>query len=119
MEKKITDAITRIKVISELFNVTPYALAKQIGLKRPDVLYNILDGKTKHISGELALKIHAVYSTLNFNWLLTGEGKMIDLNNNDGGEVTKDKAIIELNKKWVELDTRVKKIEKIIKEYKI
>lgn len=120
MEEKKTNPYYRIEAILALFDITAYALAKQIGLNRPDSLYNIRDGRIKNITGELALKIQSVYTSLNLNWILTGEGKMIDINHDDNDEVSKskEKAIIQMNKKLVELMRRVQELEKIIKNTK-
>lgn len=52
-------------------------LAKSIGLKRSQGLYDIRDGKIKRISIDLAEKITGFIPELNRVWILTGEGEMI------------------------------------------
>lgn len=85
----------RIQAILDLFGLTAYSLAMKIGINRPDVFYNIRDGKTKNISSELALKIQSVYTSLNLNWILTGEGEMIEGANNEYSSEEKEKKPIE------------------------
>lgn len=52
-------------------------LAKTIGVTKQR-MYQILDGKTKKVSLDLANKICAVYPEINKSYLLKGEGEMLN-----------------------------------------
>lgn len=62
-----------------------HSLAKTIGLKRSQNLYDIENGKVKKISPELSEKIIIAFPEINRSWLLTGEGTML-INNNQATE---------------------------------
>lgn len=53
------------------------AFSEQIGLDRPQAIYDIQKGKTRNISHEMADKILAAFPLLSRQWLLTGEGSII------------------------------------------
>ena len=53
------------------------ALAKDLGLTTPQMLYDIKSGKVAGFSTRLANKILLVYPEVNQTWLLTGEGEML------------------------------------------
>lgn len=52
--------------------------AEKIGLDRPQAIYDIIKGKTKNISPNMAVKILSVFPEINRTWLLTGEGEMLN-----------------------------------------
>ena len=58
------------------------SLAGRIGLSTPQRIYDILKGKTKRISPELANKIISSFPEINQTWLLTGVGNMLCTTNN-------------------------------------
>jgi phage repressor protein C with HTH and peptisase S24 domain len=58
--------------------ITYNELSKKMGLKRAQALYDIRDGKIKHISHEAAEKIISAYPQYNKSWLLTGDGNVIN-----------------------------------------
>lgn len=60
------------KIIGLSFN----SLAKELGLKGPQIFYDIKAGKCG-ISKDLANKIHEKFLNINYHWLLTGEGEPI------------------------------------------
>ncbi len=66
----------RIRAIEKLKNLSTNALAKDLGLKAAQTLYDIHKGK-HGISKELAEIISAKYLDVNKLWLLTGEGEML------------------------------------------
>ncbi|MEG1554635.1 MAG: helix-turn-helix transcriptional regulator [Rikenellaceae bacterium] len=66
----------RIESIEKILNLTTNALAKEIGLKNAQTLYDILKGK-HGISKDLADKIAVKYLNINKAWLITGEGDML------------------------------------------
>lgn len=51
--------------------------SEKIGLKRPQAIYDILNGKTQNISAAMANKIISVFPELNKGWLQSGEGSML------------------------------------------
>lgn len=65
----------RINSILDQEDITPNRLANTLGIS-PGSLYNILSGKTKVISGNLARKIRKVYPHYNLTWLTEGIGEM-------------------------------------------
>lgn len=54
--------------------------SEKLGFKRPQVIYDVLKGKTKSISNNLANKIVTEFPQYSKLWLLTGEGD--DINSN-------------------------------------
>ena len=58
--------------------MTPSSFAETLGMKRPDRLYNVLQGKNG-LSVKLANLITSIYNDVSFDWLMTGEGEMIHL----------------------------------------
>lgn len=61
-------------------NITGAQLAKDIGLSRPQAVYDILNGKVIKVSARMANLIHSAKPIYNLDWLLTGEGVMLDKN---------------------------------------
>lgn len=53
-------------------------LAKDIGLSRPQAIYDILNGKVAKVSARMANLIHSAKPMYSIDWLLTGEGNMLD-----------------------------------------
>ena len=53
-------------------------LATRIGAKTPQSLREILKGNTKNLSYEMSEKILLAFPELNREWLLTGEGEMLN-----------------------------------------
>lgn len=72
----MTDPAERINQIIRLYDTTVNAFSKEIGLKRSQALYDIINGKTKNITRGIASNMIAVHPELNLTWLLTGEGQM-------------------------------------------
>ena len=68
--KTITD------ICNEL-NINPNQFAKSIGLERAQIIYDLINGKTKSISNKLIRSITNTYPQFNDQWLLTGEGEML------------------------------------------
>lgn len=59
-------------------NITGSQLAKDIGLTRPQAVYDILNGKVLKVSARMANLIHSAKPMYNLDWLLTGEGDMLN-----------------------------------------
>lgn len=71
------------EIIEKLLNhlkMNVNSFSDSIGLKRPQAIYDIQNGKTKNISPAMANKIISVYPQVNLSWLMTGEGDMIKPN---------------------------------------
>lgn len=85
MSTKNTIPYNRLEQIMEYYELNPNSFANKIGLKRTQNLYDIRDGKIKNITFSLANKINTVFTAINKNWLLTGEGEMLnkEISNND------------------------------------
>ena len=66
----------RIAAVLKIVKLSARAFAIKIGLKSPQIFYDIKAGKCG-ISKELAAKIHENYVNINVSWLLTGEGEML------------------------------------------
>lgn len=65
----------KIKEICKIDNLTLNALSKHLGLKTPQIFYDIKSGK-HGISKALADKIKEKYLNINLSWLLADEKKM-------------------------------------------
>ncbi len=79
-QKKPTNMLTpkqRIKTLTEYYDINTKRFAEKVGLN-PSNLYEILYGKTKTISLNVADHIKDVYEYVNLEWLLTGRGVMWD-----------------------------------------
>src|SRR5689334_11259074 len=85
----------RIVRLIEYLKITPYQLSKELGYKRPDSIYNVINDKSK-MGGNLISKMKDRYETLNINWLMKGTGEMFNkqINAPYGNEIIKDKMII-------------------------
>lgn len=72
-----------VNAILKREGITASDLANDIGMKRPQALYDILNGKTKNVSKTMAMKIKAAKPVYSEDWLLTGEGPMLDTENTE------------------------------------
>lgn len=63
--------------------ITAAQLAKEIGLSRPQVIYDILNGKIKTITAKMADKIKTAKPIYNRTWLVSGVGQMLDVDGID------------------------------------
>ena len=70
----------RIEEIKKYANLSANALSKEIGLKNPQIFYDIKAGKCG-ISKDLATKIKDRFFNFNFTWILTGKGDMLEAEN--------------------------------------
>lgn len=61
-------------------NITASQLAEDIGMSRPQGIYDILKGKVKNVSSRMANLIHNAKPMYRKEWLLTGMGEMLDDN---------------------------------------
>lgn len=67
-----------INAILKREGISASDLATDIGMKRPQAIYDILNGKTKNVSKTMAMKIIAAKPMYREEWLTTGEGPMLD-----------------------------------------
>lgn len=67
----------RIQQVIKYKKMSSNSFARSIGLKRADRLYHILNGRNG-ISEELAGMITTSHNEINYEWLLSGKGKMIN-----------------------------------------
>ena len=76
----------RIERILTYKGINAKQLSEACGYDRPQVVYDILNEKTKGISPSLSIKIVSAFPEINRTWLLTGEGDMLTGNEtqNDG-----------------------------------
>lgn len=63
-----------VHLISKL-KITPYQLSKELGYKRPDSIYTVINNSSK-IGGKFISKLKQRYPTVNINWLVDGRGEM-------------------------------------------
>lgn len=70
------DAKTRLKKLFEVLKTNPNKLAKEIGMKGPQTLYEIRDDVIKSISTDLADLIIKKYPQLSKEYLKTGIGQI-------------------------------------------
>lgn len=71
------DAKERLEEILKHTGLSYNSLAKAVGLKRSQNLYDIRDRKIKDISFQLATMIGATFPEFNALWLMEGEGPML------------------------------------------
>lgn len=75
------------KIITDIcneLNINPNQFAKSIGLERAQIIYDLINGKTKSISNKLIRSITNTYPQFNDQWLLTGEGDMLKTPSKEG-----------------------------------
>ncbi|KAF0195268.1 MAG: helix-turn-helix domain-containing protein [Bacteroidetes bacterium] len=77
MKNKILDA-ERLKKVIEWSELSANAFAKKIGYESGQTVYNILN-YGRPISMRFALSVVNAFELISINWLLTGEGTMIDV----------------------------------------
>lgn len=70
------EAKETIQEILRYYDINANQLAKAIGFNRPQVIYDILSGKTKSITDSMAYKICGAFPEISKDWLRTGKGSM-------------------------------------------
>lgn len=78
----------RITQVIDYLQLNPKIFAETLGYERPQIIYDIIKGKTKNVSHSLADKIVSVFSCINKVWLLTGDGNMLSTTDNIGNTRT-------------------------------
>ena len=67
----------RIKSLLEYKHQSAAAFAAMIGVKTPQAIRDIINGKTRSLSENVKNKILAALPEVSTTWLLTGEGAML------------------------------------------
>lgn len=70
------DAAERIQTIIKEKSLNAKTFSEICGYERPQVIYDILKGKTMNISASMCDKITTAFPDIDRVWLLTGTGKM-------------------------------------------
>lgn len=70
-----------IEILARHLELSVAELSQQIGYGRPQAFYDVMNGKTKNISPNMAGKIISKFPEIRKSWLLTGEGEMLNTNN--------------------------------------
>lgn len=90
------------KIITDIcneLNINPNQFAKSIGLERAQIIYDLINGKTKSISNKLIRSITNTYPQFNDQWLLTGEGEMLKTPGKEGkGKETEEASNLTVGK---------------------
>lgn len=90
------------------------ALSDALGLKTPQIFYDIMSGKVSGISGRLAGKIIHEYPEIRKEWLLLGEGEMLNARKPETPAATGidlEKSMLNLWNELHELKERVRILE--------
>lgn len=112
----------RIADLLDYLGLNALGLSKELGLKTPQIFYDIKSGKCG-ISKGLAQKIQEHFLNINPAWLVTGEGEMLRCNNearvNSSSEAASGSELIVkmMNEKQIApyglLEDKDKQIEKL------
>lgn len=113
----------RLQIIIDNLKLTPNAFSKEIGLERPEIIYNVLKGKNG-LSRKLASLITTKYTNISYAWLLSGEGSPFVENvlNEPMAEYSnelKDNSINDLLKQIKDKDRLIATLEELKDRYKL
>lgn len=86
----------RIKKIIEYKDLSIPRFAVALGVKTPQAIRELIKGNTKSLSADMQNKILAYIPELNRDWLLFGEGEML---NATGFDEVPDSEVVNLNPK--------------------
>lgn len=121
----------KIEELLAYLNINAKAFSEKLGYERPQIIYDILKGKTKRISEDLAIKITSVFPMIRKSWLLADEGNMVYTptnqeinggyntqvagnNNQVNSPATLDKAISEISEQRKMLIKSQEQIDRLI-----
>lgn len=79
----------RIQAILRTHGLNPKTFSEKCGYDRPQVIYDVIKGKTRNISSAMADKIVAAFPDVNRVWLLTGQGNCWYESASDGSDEIK------------------------------
>ena len=74
----ITNPKERIERMADYAGVSIKEFSEKCGYDRPQTFYDIVAGKTQNISAQMSDNIIAVFPEFNRSWLMTGEGDMLN-----------------------------------------
>ncbi len=77
----------RISAIVEYSKLSIPKFAEYVGFKTPQTVRELIKGNTKTLSDAVQYKITSAYPEINREWLLTGEGEMLNKENENESEV--------------------------------
>ncbi|MDC0371219.1 helix-turn-helix domain-containing protein [Flavobacteriaceae bacterium] len=103
--------------ISHIILEKTNTFAKELGFSNGTVFYQIKSGRNG-ISPNLAKKICDACPEIDYKWLLTGLGEMlnnIEVDNSTTNKIAKD--IVSLKNHILELEIKIKKLEKELKSF--
>lgn len=66
----------KIEMMLNHLGINAKAFSEKLGYERPQIIYDIIKGKTKKISVDLTDKITSVFPEFSRSWLLADEGEM-------------------------------------------
>lgn len=67
-----------ITEVLDTLGLTPTEFARRLGKDRPQIIFDMLSGKTKGVSRAMAHLIKQAYPAFSETWLRTGEGEMLE-----------------------------------------
>lgn len=99
----------RIDKIAKDFEMSIAEVAYACGYKRAQAFYDVMNEKTKNISGSMATRIATAFPTIRESWLLTGDGEMLKYQPNEPHNPPPDHNVVEEsnNKEAMELMRRM------------
>lgn len=71
--EKLSTGSEILKKLLDTLNVTVYELANNCGYEREQAFYDVINGKTKRISFEMAKRIVSVYPNVSLDFLYSGQ----------------------------------------------
>lgn len=87
------EAAERIKAILNEKGLNPKTFSELCGYERPQVIYDLLKGKTMNISASMSERIIKAFPDINRVWLLTGDGNMTSVSNKESAYRTDVKEV--------------------------
>lgn len=87
------DAKGKIEEILNYLNINAKAFSDMLGYERPQIIYDILNGKTKGISDKLANKITSTFPKISRTWLLADYGDMVVEEEKSNSDICSDDTV--------------------------
>lgn len=118
----------RIKTLVEYSGMSVSDFSRHIGLKSPNAIREIINGRTKTLSDAVSMYITKTYPTINQEWLHKGIGEMYNehatptedvaitlnsgISSHDAMEIIRDyqRQIQELKQQIIEKDARIQQL---------
>ncbi len=66
----------RIRAIAKLYDLRVKNISDAMGMKRPQILYDIISGKTRNISPTVEAKLLEAFPEIDIKWLRSGQGNI-------------------------------------------